>query len=114
MLTIFFPTIRWYLYSGQLYLRNQCYETLNIERGDSAFIGRNSYSHIYAEPELHEPCRVLFFSLFRENFCASFTRHSCYPTANHRPRDTRPCTVCHPQQKRKAFLFTQQTDDKGD
>ena len=54
-----------YLYSGRLYLRNQCGETLNIERGDSAFIGRDSYSHIYAEPELHEPCRVLFFSLPR-------------------------------------------------
>lgn len=52
-----------YLYSGRLYLRNQCGETLDIERGDSAFIGRDSYSHIYAEPELHEPCRVLFFSL---------------------------------------------------
>lgn len=55
-----------YLYSGRLYLRNQCGETLNIERGDSAFIGRNSYLHIYAEPELHEPCRVLFFSFPRE------------------------------------------------
>ena len=42
-----------YLYSGRLYLRNQCGETLDIERGDSAFIGRDSYSHIYAEPELH-------------------------------------------------------------
>ena len=29
-------------------MRNQCGETLNIERGDSAFIGRDSYSHIYA------------------------------------------------------------------
>ena len=36
-----------YLYSGRLYLRNQCGETLDIERGDSAFIGRDSYSHIY-------------------------------------------------------------------
>ena len=27
-------------------LRYQCGETLNIERGDSAFIGRDSYSHI--------------------------------------------------------------------
>lgn len=50
-------------------MRNQCGETLNIERGDSAFIGRDSYSHIYAEPELHEPCRVLFFSLPREFLC---------------------------------------------
>ena len=58
-----------YLYSGRLYLRNQCGETLNIERGDSAFMGRDSYSHIYAEPELHEPCRVLFFSLPREFLC---------------------------------------------
>ena len=58
-----------YLYSGRLYLRNQCGETLDIERGDSAFIGRDSYSHIYAEPELHEPCRVLFFSLPREFLC---------------------------------------------
>ena len=31
-----------YLYSGRLYLRNQCGETLDIERGDSAFIGRDS------------------------------------------------------------------------
>lgn len=58
-----------YLYSGQLYLRNQCGEMLHIERGDSAFIGRDSYSHIYAEPELYEPCRVLFFSLPRAFLC---------------------------------------------
>ena len=58
-----------YLYSGQLYLRNRCGETLNIERGGSAFIGRDSYSYIYAEPELYEPCRVLFFSLPREFLC---------------------------------------------
>lgn len=58
-----------YLYSGQLYLRNQCGEMLHIERNDSAFIGRDSYSLIYAEPELHEPCRVLFFSLPREFLC---------------------------------------------
>lgn len=92
-----------YLYSGRLYLRNQCGETLNIERGDSAFIGRDSYSHIYAEPELHEPCRVLFFSLPGESSCASFIIHSLHPTANHRLRNSRPCTVCHPYPKRRAF-----------
>ena len=67
-----------YLYSGRLYLRNQCGETLNIERGDSAFIGRDSYSHIYAEPELHEPCRVLFFSLPREFLCEFY--HTLSPS----------------------------------
>ena len=67
-----------YLYSGRLYLRNQCGETLNIERGDSAFIGRDSYSHIYAEPELHEPCRVLFFSLPREFLCKFY--HTLSPS----------------------------------
>ena len=67
-----------YLYSGRLYLRNQCGETLDIERGDSAFIGRDSYSHIYAEPELHEPCRVLFFSLPREFLCEFY--HTLSPS----------------------------------
>ena len=68
-----------YLYSGRLYLRNQCGETLDIERGDSAFIGRDSYSHIYAEPELHEPCRVLFFSLPREFLCEFYHTLSIRP-----------------------------------
>lgn len=58
-----------YLYSGRLYLRNQCGETLSIERGDSAFIGKDSYSHLYAEPEGKIPCRVLFFSLPRDFLC---------------------------------------------
>lgn len=58
-----------YLYSGRLYLRNQCGETLSIERGDSAFIGKDSCSHLYAEPEGKIPCRVLFFSLPRDFLC---------------------------------------------
>lgn len=58
-----------YLYSGKLHLRNQCGEALSMERGDCAFIGRDSYSHLYAEPELGKPCRVLFFSLPREFLC---------------------------------------------
>ena len=58
-----------YLYSGRLHLRNQCGETLSIERGDSAFIGRDSYSHLYAEPEPKVPCRMLFFSLPRQFLC---------------------------------------------
>lgn len=58
-----------YLYSGRLHLRNQCGERLSIERGDSAFIGRDSYSHLYAEPEPKVPCRMLFFSLSRQFLC---------------------------------------------
>lgn len=58
-----------YLYSGKLHLRNQCGETLSVEHGNCAFIGRNSYSYLYAEPESHEPCRILFFSLPREFLC---------------------------------------------
>lgn len=58
-----------FLYGGRLHLRNQCGETLSIESGDSAFIGRDSYSHLYAEPEGNNPCRVLFFSIPREFLC---------------------------------------------
>lgn len=58
-----------YLYSGRLHLPNQCGEALSIERGDSAFIGRDSYSYLYAEPESEVPCRMLFFSLTREFLC---------------------------------------------
>ena len=58
-----------YLYSGKLHLRNQCGETLSMEQGDCAFIGRDSYSHLCAEPELGKPCRVLFFSLPRDFLC---------------------------------------------
>ena len=47
-----------YLYSGRLYLRNQCGETLDIE--------------------LHEPCRVLFFSLPREFLCEFY--HTLSPS----------------------------------
>ena len=57
------------LYSGRLYLRNQCGETLRMEQGDSAFIGRDSYAHLYAEPEQGKPCRGLFFSFPREFLC---------------------------------------------
>jgi len=58
-----------YLYSGKLYLRNQCGEALRMKQGDCAFIGRDSYSHLYAEPEQDKPCRGLFFSLPREFLC---------------------------------------------
>lgn len=58
-----------YLYSGKLHLRNQCGETLSMEQGDCAFIGRDSYSHLCAEPELGKPCRVLFFFLPRDFLC---------------------------------------------
>ena len=77
---LFFNHTLVYLYSGQLYLRNQCGETLHIGKGNSAFIGRDSYSYIYAEPELHEPCRVLFFSLPREFLC------EFYQTLSHSDR----------------------------
>lgn len=58
-----------YLYSGKLHLRNQCGETLSMEQGDCAFIGRDSYSHLCAKPESGKPCRVLFFSLPRDFLC---------------------------------------------
>lgn len=58
-----------YLYSGRLHLRNQCGETLSMVGGESAFIGKDSYSHLYAEPEENIPCRVLFFSLPRDFLC---------------------------------------------
>lgn len=40
-----------------------------MEQGNCAFIGWDSYSHLYAEPESGKPCRVLFFSLPREFLC---------------------------------------------
>lgn len=58
-----------YLYSGQLHLRNQCGEALSVERGECAFIGRGSYSHLYAEPNTDAPCRMAFFSLTRHFLC---------------------------------------------
>lgn len=58
-----------YLYSGRLHLRNQCGETLSMVGGESAFIGKDSYSHLYAEPEPGKPCQILFFSLPREFLC---------------------------------------------
>ena len=72
-----------YLYSGQLHLRNQCGEALSIVRGDCAFIGRDSYSHLYAEPEVDAPCRMLYFSFPRHFLCefyqtldSSFRKHT--------------------------------------
>lgn len=58
-----------FVYDGRLHLRNQCGETLSIGSGDCAFIGKNSYSHIYAEPDGNIPCRVLFLSIPREFLC---------------------------------------------
>lgn len=57
------------LYSGQLHLQNQCGEALTVRRGECAFIGRDSYSHLYAEPGADEPCRMSFFSLTRQFLC---------------------------------------------
>ena len=72
-----------YLYGGQLHLRNQCGEALSIVRGDCAFIGRDSYSHLYAEPEVDAPCRMLYFSFPRHFLCefyqtldSSFRKHT--------------------------------------
>lgn len=58
-----------YLYSGQLHLRNQCGEALTVEQGECAFIGRDSYSHLYAEPDADGLCRMAFFSLTRQFLC---------------------------------------------
>ena len=58
-----------YLYSGQLHLQNQCGETLTVGRGECAFIGRDSYSHLYAEPDINGSCRMAFFSLTRQFLC---------------------------------------------
>ena len=41
-----------YLYGGQLHLRNQCGEAQTVGRGECAFIGRDSYSHLYAGPDV--------------------------------------------------------------
>lgn len=58
-----------YLYSGRLHLRHLCGEALSMKQGDCAFIRRDSYLHLYIEPELGKPCLVLFFSLPREFLC---------------------------------------------
>lgn len=58
-----------YLYGGRLQLRNQCGESLSVGRGDCAFIGRDSYSYLYAEPVSDASCRMTFFSLSRQFLC---------------------------------------------
>lgn len=58
-----------YLYSGQLHLRNQYGETLTVGRDECAFIGRDSYSYLYAKPDADKPCRMMFFSLTRQFLC---------------------------------------------
>lgn len=58
-----------YLYDGRLHLRNQCGESLSVGRGDCAFIGRDSYSYLYAEPVADASCRMAFFSLSRQFLC---------------------------------------------
>ncbi len=58
-----------YLYGGNMNLRNQCGEELGISRGDCAFIGRDSYSNLYVEPDESGRCRVAFFSLPRRFLC---------------------------------------------
>ena len=58
-----------YLYDGNMNLRNQCGEELSVGRGDCAFIGRDSYSSLYAEPGTSGRCCVTFFSLPRRFLC---------------------------------------------
>lgn len=50
-------------------MRNQCGESLSVERGNCAFIGRDSYSYLYAEPVSDASCRMTFFSLSRQFLC---------------------------------------------
>lgn len=80
-----------YLYSGQLHLQNQCGEALIVERGECAFIGRNSYSHLYAEPDAEGPCRIAFFSLTRQFLC------EFYQTLDpaRRKRSAKPLSALH-------------------
>lgn len=58
-----------HLYKGRLHLQNQCDEMLTVNGQQSAFIGRDSYSHLYAEPDGDAPCEMLFFSLSRNFLC---------------------------------------------
>lgn len=80
-----------YLYSGQLHLRNQCGEALTVGRGECAFIGRDNYSHLYAESDADEPCRMAFFSLTRQFLC------EFYQTLDpaRRKKSTKPLSALH-------------------
>lgn len=80
-----------YLYGGRLHLRNQCGETLTVERGECAFIGRDSYSHLYAEPDADEPCRIAFFSLTRQFLCEFY--QTLDPTCREMPAE--PLSALH-------------------
>lgn len=81
-----------YLYDGNMNLRNQCGEELCIKRGDCAFIGRDSYSSLYAEPDESGRCHVAFFSLTRRFLCEFYqtldeavrTSDGAAPSALHR------------------------------
>lgn len=80
-----------YQYGGQLHLRNQCGEALTVERGECAFIGRDSYSHLYAKPEPDEPCRIAFFSLTRQFLCEFY--QTLDPTCREMPAE--PLSALH-------------------
>lgn len=91
-----------YLYGGRLHLRNQCGESLSVERGDCAFIGRDSYSYLYAEPVSDASCRMTFFSLSRQFLCEFYqTLDAMQRTC--RENLFRHFICCPVSRKRKVF-----------
>lgn len=52
-----------HIYKGELFLRNQCGESLVIKSGDTAFVGRDSLLQLYYEKDMDDTCLMLFLEL---------------------------------------------------
>lgn len=52
-----------HIYKGELFLRNQCGESLVIKSGDTAFVGRDSHLQLYYEKDMDDTCLMLFLEL---------------------------------------------------
>lgn len=60
-----------HIYKGELYLRNQCGESLVIKSGNTAFVGRDSHLQLYCEEDMDDACSMSFLE-FPLSFLCEF------------------------------------------
>ena len=64
-----------HIYKGELFLRNQCGESLVIKSGDTAFVGRDSHLQLYYEKDMDDTCLMSFLELPLPFLCEFY--HTC-------------------------------------
>lgn len=97
-----------HIYKGELFLRNQCGESLVIKSGDTAFVGRDSHLQLYYEKDMDDTCLMLFLELPLPFLC------EFYHTFNENSLDTHSdaLSVYNPQIEMFAHFKTKSSFHK--